>query len=113
MKYIQKDIHYSITKKEQGILKIRRKYNNLSGCRTLSLFTYTTFYVFSSHDIPLPHITPHIFRHTYCSRLANKGVNPKVVQKLLGHAKIDTTLNVYTHASLENILSELKRVSIL
>ena len=48
MKYIQKDIHYSITKKEQGILKIRRKYNNLSGCRTLSLFTYTTFYVFSS-----------------------------------------------------------------
>lgn len=47
MKYIQKDIHYSITKKEQGILKIRRKYNNLSGCRTLSLFTYTTFYVFS------------------------------------------------------------------
>ena len=48
MKYIQKDIHYSITKKEQGILKIRRKYNNLSGCRTLSLFTYTTFYVFSA-----------------------------------------------------------------
>ena len=47
MKYIQKDIHYSITKKEQGILKIRRKYNNLSGCRTLSLFTYTTFYVVS------------------------------------------------------------------
>ena len=50
MKYIQKDIHYSITKKEQGILKIRRKYNNLSGCRTLSLFTYTTFYVFSMTD---------------------------------------------------------------
>lgn len=49
MKYIQKDIHYSITKKEQGILKIRRKYNNLSGCRTLSLFTYTTFYVFSNN----------------------------------------------------------------
>lgn len=51
MKYIQKDIHYSITKKEQGILKIRRKYNNLSGCRTLSLFTYTTFYVFSGRKI--------------------------------------------------------------
>ena len=50
MKYIQKDIHYSITKKEQGILKIRRKYNNLSGCRTLSLFTYTTFYVFSDFN---------------------------------------------------------------
>lgn len=52
MKYIQKDIHYSITKKEQGILKIRRKYNNLSGCRTLSLFTYTTFYVFSGYQSP-------------------------------------------------------------
>ena len=51
MKYIQKDIHYSITKKEQGILKIRRKYNNLSGCRTLSLFTYTTFYVFSKNEV--------------------------------------------------------------
>ena len=66
-----------------------------------------------SHDIPLPQITPHIFRHTYCSRLANKGVNPKTLQMLLGHAKIDTTLNVYTHASLDNVLSELKRVSVL
>ena len=37
MKYIQKDIHYSITKKEQGILKIRRKYNNLSGCLVIYL----------------------------------------------------------------------------
>lgn len=43
------------------------------------------------------HVTPHILRHTYISRLILAGTNIKVVQYLAGHAKIDMTLNIYTH----------------
>ena len=30
-----------------------------------------------SHEDSLPKITPHILRHTFCTRLANRNMNPK------------------------------------
>ena len=39
----------------------------------------------------------HRFRHTYASMLLEQEINPKVVQKLLGHRDVSTTLGVYTH----------------
>lgn len=42
-------------------------------------------------------LTLHSIRHTYATRLFENGVSPKVVQTLLGHKNIDTTLNIYTH----------------
>lgn len=41
--------------------------------------------------------TPHEFRHTYCSNLAEADVHPKVMQRLMGHASERTSLKVYTH----------------
>ncbi|MCL2854870.1 MAG: site-specific integrase [Defluviitaleaceae bacterium] len=42
-------------------------------------------------------ITVHTLRHTFATRLLEKGVNPKVVSDLLGHASIQITLNIYSH----------------
>lgn len=42
-------------------------------------------------------ISPHGFRHTHASLLFKNGVNPKIIQKRLGHATLEMTLNVYTH----------------
>ena len=39
----------------------------------------------------------HDFRHSCASLLINKGANIQVVAKYLGHAKIDETLNTYSH----------------
>ena len=36
------------------------------------------------------------FRRTYSSWAHEKGVPAKVIAQLMGHAKVDTTLNVYT-----------------
>lgn len=49
----------------------------------------------------LPNITFHDLRHTYATRLFEKGVNPKIVQEILGHSNISITLNTYTHISEE------------
>ncbi len=47
----------------------------------------------------LPHFSVHNLRHTFCSRMceneSNK-VNLKVIQEIMGHSSIDTTLDVYT-----------------
>lgn len=58
----------------------------------------------------LPKITPHICRHTYCSNMIKAGVNPKVVQYLMGHSSSEITLNIYTHIHLEDVIEELEGV---
>ena len=44
----------------------------------------------------LPHATWLTFRRTYSSWSHDKGVPGKVIAQLMGHANVDTTLNVYT-----------------
>ncbi|WP_291587266.1 tyrosine-type recombinase/integrase [Blautia sp. LMAG:75] len=39
-------------------------------------------------------ITPHALRHTFCSRCFEKGITPKVVQQLMGHAHYSTTIDI-------------------
>jgi len=41
----------------------------------------------------------HDLRHTFCTRAAQAGVNPKVLQTITGHKKIETLLQIYTHVN--------------
>jgi len=45
----------------------------------------------------LPHIRFHDLRHTCATLLLSRGVHPKFVQELLGHATIAITLDTYSH----------------
>ena len=63
-----------------------------------------------THDEPLPHITPHTFRHTFCTNMANKGMNPNTLQYIMGHANITMTLNYYAHGSYASARSEMDRL---
>lgn len=47
----------------------------------------------------LPRFSCHTLRHTFATRLCEAGVNMKVVQDVLGHADIGTTMNIYTDAT--------------
>jgi integrase len=49
----------------------------------------------------LPHVRVHDARHTFATWMLEQGVSPKVVQTLLGHSDIATTLNIYSHVSLD------------
>lgn len=45
----------------------------------------------------LPHINPHAFRHTMASILISQGVDVVTVSKQLGHEKVSTTTDIYSH----------------
>ena len=45
----------------------------------------------------LPHILFHDLRHTCATLLLGKGIHPKFVQELLGHATIAITMDTYSH----------------
>lgn len=60
----------------------------------------------------LPHINPHVFRHTFCTNMANAGMDIKTLQYLMGHSDIGVTLNVYTHVGFDDAKEELSRINL-
>ena len=45
----------------------------------------------------------HALRHTYATRAIESGMQPKVLQKLLGHASIKTTMDRYFHVTNDSM----------
>lgn len=57
----------------------------------------------------LPHISAHILRHTGCTRMAERGVDPKTLQYIMGHADIKVTMEVYNHADDARVKKEMQK----
>jgi integrase/recombinase XerD len=56
------------------------------------------------------YVYPHLFRHTYATRLLKANYSPDRVKYLLGHTSIQTTLDVYSHVIDEaNLLEVIER----
>ena len=51
----------------------------------------------------MPKGTPHVCRHTFCSNIEKSGMNPKTLQKIMGHSDIGVTLYTYIHVGFEDI----------
>jgi len=54
--------------------------------------------------------TPHMFRHTYCTRLLQAGARIEIVSELLGHADIQTARSIYGHLDVADLRAKLDRV---
>lgn len=63
------------------------------------------------HDNQLPNITPHMFRHTFCTRLISSGMDIKSVQYLMGHSTIKMTLEVYAHVNPQLAINDFMKIS--
>ncbi|MCD8196897.1 MAG: site-specific integrase [Lachnospiraceae bacterium] len=53
------------------------------------------------NPVLLPRFSCHSLRHTFTTRMVEAGVNIKVVQDVLGHKDVETTLNIYTDVTKE------------
>lgn len=54
--------------------------------------------------------TLHTFRHTFCSNLIVGGIDPKVVQCVMGHSNVNITLDTYTHISYDYVEKKMGQV---
>lgn len=49
----------------------------------------------------IPHFSAHHLRHTFCTRFCENESNLKVIQSIMGHSDIATTMDVYAEATQE------------
>lgn len=57
----------------------------------------------------IKHFCMHALRHTYATRAIERGVQPKVLQKLLGHGSIKTTMDKYVHVTDDSMLRAVQQ----
>lgn len=60
---------------------------------------------------PLPHIHPHLLRHTGCSRMAEAGIDPRTLQDIMGHASMRMTMELYNHVTDERLTNEVQKLN--
>lgn len=70
--------------------KFRTKYNNVIKEKNKELSK-------KNKIKELPHINPHAFRHSQASILFFEGLDSVTISKRLGHAKVSTTTDIYSH----------------
>lgn len=63
-----------------------------------------------THSVVLPKITPHVFRHTFCTNMAYAKMNIKSLQYVMGHADIATTLAYYVDVDLDYAVKDMGEV---
>ncbi|SHH82888.1 Phage integrase family protein [Sporobacter termitidis DSM 10068] len=81
------------------------------GYRTYQGFRASYRHFLRRHNLDDESLNLHRYRHTYATMLLETGINPRVVQKLIGHSNISTTLGTYSHVAgevYENVASGLE-----
>ncbi len=65
----------------------------------------------NNNYIEFEHCFMHSLRHTFATRCIENGVQPKTLQKILGHSTITTTMDLYVHATDEHIFEEIEKMN--
>ena len=58
----------------------------------------------------MDYFSGHTFRHTFATRCFEAGIPPKVVQKYLGHATLQMTMDLYTHVTEEKAQADIEKI---
>ena len=59
----------------------------------------------------LPDFSAHHLRHTFCTRLCEQETNLKVIQSVMGHKDIQTTMDIYAEATEEKKQESFERLA--
>lgn len=70
-------------------------------CRDYNKKENEKAYAEQREPILIPRFSVHQLRHTFCTRFCENETNIKIIQEIMGHADISTTMNIYNEATME------------
>lgn len=91
--FTQKGFPYVVTNCNQFLERICEKYNK-------------------TNEDKLPIVTCHILRHTAATRMFERGLDPKAIQKIMGHKNMDVTMNVYVDPGEDFVAKEMEKMAV-
>ena len=59
--------------------------------------------------IELQPFTPHTFKHTFAIRAIESGMNPKTLQRILGHGMLQMIMDLYCHVTEDTLFEEMEK----
>lgn len=77
--------------------RLKRELNLSMGCRTYRNALVPPYPLADDFE-------PYCLRHTYCTDLCKAGVDVRTAQRLMGHATISITADIYTHVDMDQIM---------
>jgi len=96
--HITKDIYRRMSE------NLKRRINISMGCQTHRNALIP--------PLPLaPDFEPYCLRHTYCTDLCKAGVDIRTAQRLMGHANISITADIYTHVDINDIIQAGEKIN--
>lgn len=106
-----KDKHTFICDGHSGFLFLNRNSKPRTAVNYESIFRGLRGKYNKKHEhnpLPCP-FTAHTLRHTFCTKLAHSGMNPKALQYIMGHKNITMTLNYYAHTTADIAITEMRK----
>lgn len=58
----------------------------------------------------LRYFSTHAFRHTFAARAIENGMQPKTLQKILGHGTLAMTMDLYCHTTDDTLFSKMAKM---
>lgn len=66
--------------------------------------------IFVCKKLGIPKISMHGLRHSFATRCIERGMNPKTLQKIMGHSSLSMTMDLYVHVTDEMLAEEMKKM---
>ena len=61
--------------------------------------------------IIIPHFSCHHLRHNFCSRFCENETNIKIIQEIMGHASIETTMDIYAEVNSDKKKESIEKLT--